>query len=209
MIVTVAVWAALRPDLVALFNLVLLAGLIAVTTIYAYSTIRIARDTKRQADEIREQRLMASRPMIIQRSVRKEGPTVPGPGIRSDYFPHFEIYNAGNGPAIELEFSLLNKERDTLHCKRESFLRAGDTPIEFRPINLANLEESTTYHLACEYQGIFSAASEQAWYQTWLPFEVMKSSIQGEVFVTPGELEFKEVSQKDRINCFSNVGKPK
>ena len=55
MIVTVAVWAAFRPDLIPHFNLVLLAGLIAVTTIYAYSTIQISRATKDQADKMTEQ----------------------------------------------------------------------------------------------------------------------------------------------------------
>jgi hypothetical protein len=55
MIVTVAVWAAFRPDLIPHFNLVLLAGLIAVTTIYAYSTIQISRATKDQADKMKEQ----------------------------------------------------------------------------------------------------------------------------------------------------------
>jgi hypothetical protein len=55
MIVTVAVWAAFRPDLISHFNLVLLAGLIAVTTIYAYSTIQISRATKDQADKMTEQ----------------------------------------------------------------------------------------------------------------------------------------------------------
>ncbi len=55
MIVTVAVWAALRPDLIPRFNLVLLAGLIAVTTIYAYSTIQISRATKDQAERMSKQ----------------------------------------------------------------------------------------------------------------------------------------------------------
>jgi len=102
MIVAVAVIGALNIHLIPAFNLVLLAGLIAVTTIYAYSTIQIARDTKRQADEIREQRVMATRPVIIQRvklrSKEEEGKIRP---IGSSYcLSHFEIYNAGNGPAV-------------------------------------------------------------------------------------------------------------
>ena len=228
MIVTVAVWAAFRPDLIPHFNLVLLAGLIAVTTIYAYSTIQISRATKDQADkmteqaeatrqqadasvnmaeEMREQRVMASRPVIIQKAV-VETETKFRTFDSLDWFSHFGVYNAGNGPAIEVEISLLNKEKTPIHSHRKSFLRAGENPIEFSPTDLASLEKSTFY-LVAEYQSVFSHGSQPTWYQTWLPFETVEAGKQGKIYVKAGELEFKEVNEKDRLDAFSSRSKPK
>ena len=223
MIVVVAVWAASRPDLAPVFNLVLLAGLIAVTTIYAYSTMQIARASKEQAEEMKEQRVMASRPVIAQKAQQKK--VIDG-AIVTDYFSHFEIYNAGNGPAIEVEISLLNEEKKLIYSERESYLRAGETvkllatefgkeqplpniepPIRLHPINLAVREKCT--YLVSEYQSIYSLGEKPMWYQTWLPFEVRRASKEGEIYVIPGELEFREVTETGRINAFGSGSKPK
>ena len=125
-----------------------------------------------------------------------------------DYFSHFEVYNAGNGSAIEVEISLLNKENVPIHSVRETFLRASEPPIEFYPSGLASLEKFTFY-LVCEYQGILSQGTRKTWYQTWLPFETVEASKEGKIYVKPGELEFHEVSEKERIDAFGSRGKPK
>ncbi len=199
-IITVAVQGARNIDLIPVFNLILLAGLIAVTAIYAYSTLQIARHTREQAKEVREQRIMASRPVIIQKAVHE--------GSTPYYFAHFEVYNTDNGPAIELEISVLDKERTPIHSHRESFLRADDS-IKFRPF-APHLNESTIYYLTCEYQSIFSRGAEQTWYQTWLPFEVVKSSKVGKIYVKAGELSFEDgVTENERIDAFRSREKPK
>jgi hypothetical protein len=127
MIVTVAVWAALRPDLVPLFNLVLLAGLIAVTTIYAYSTIQISRATKDQSEKIREQaeatRRQADASVKMAEETKKQRyseclpllvPSIP-PVFSTDELPYESLQsgigmkviwsNAGKGAAINSRFS--------------------------------------------------------------------------------------------------------
>lgn len=201
----IAIVIAIFTDLLSLadgIEILILYGLVLVTAEYAKSAAEQAGASRKMAEEVREQRLMASRPIIIQKAVHEKEVWE---SSTSDYLSHFEIYNAGNGPAMELEISLLNKERDLLGAMRETFLRAGEPPIKFRPFNLAGLEEST-YYLACEYQPVFSRTTEQ----TWLPFKLVKSSTEGKVYVAPGELEFKSgVSEKARIDAFSNRSKPK
>ena len=103
---------------------------------------------------------------------------------------------------------MLNKEKTPIHSQRKTFLRANEPPIEFSPSELASLEKAAFY-LVCEYQSIFSHGSQPTWYQTWLPFETIESSKEGKIYVKPGELEFKEVSEKERIDAFSRRSKPK
>ena len=104
--------------------------------------------------------------------------------------------------------SLMDREKTSIHSHRETFLRAGDPPIEFSPTELAGLEKSTFY-LVCEYQSIFSQGPQPTWYQTWLPFETIESSEKGRIYVKPGELEFKEVLEPERIDAFGSRSKPK
>jgi len=156
---------------------------------------------------MREQRIMSSRPVIIQKAVVETETELATFGSK-DWFSYFEVYNAGNGPAIEVEISLLNKEKTPIHSQRKTFLRAGEPPIEFSPSELASLEKSTFY-LVCEYQSILSQGTRKTWYQTWLPFETVEVSKEGKIYVKPGELEFYEVSEKDRIDAFGSRSKPK
>ncbi len=199
---------------------VLLAGLIAVTTWYAYSTIKIAKAAKRQADasmkmaeEMRKQTIMSSRPWIIQKAIHEDEKQIRPieDSFNPNYFSHFEIYNAGNGPAIELEISLrdrLDREGTGLDSHRETFLLAGKT-LEFPPFNVASLDESKTYYLACEYQSVLSLGLK-TWYQTLLPFKPVKSGKQGKIYVNPDKLEFKDdVPEDERINAFGWRSKPK
>jgi len=211
-----------------LIQIILMGSLVVVTGIYVWRTFAISNAAKKQAtasvkmaEEMREQRIMASRPVIIEKAVHKteykteykDVPYLVSKVLRrtavSDHFSHFEVYNAGNGPAIELIISLLNKEKASMHSQRKTFLRAGEPPIEFRPSNIVNLEESITYYLVCEYQSILSSSPRKMWYQTWLPFKPSKSSEKGKIYVVAGELEFKEATEKERIDAFSSRSKPK
>jgi len=181
--------------------------LVVVTGIYVWRTHAISKAAKEQAEEMREQRVMASRPVIIQKVVIVDE-TKFATEAYCDWFSYFEVYNAGNGPAIEVESSLLNKEKTPIHSQRKTFLRAGEPPIEFSPSELASLEKSTFY-LVCEYQSILSQGTRKTWYQTWLPFETVEASKEGKIYVKPGELEFYEVSEKERIDAFGSRSKPK
>lgn len=207
MIIVVAVVGALNIKNAPILNLVLLAGLVGVTTMYAYSTIQIARASKEQAEEMKEQRVMSARPVIIQRATSWSETPFRTSGSDDDFY-HFEVYNAGNGPAIEVEISLLNKEKSLIHSERKTFLRTGDSATQFNADELVSLEEST-YYIVSEYQNIFSRGSRLTWYQTWLPFKTVKASQEGKIYVVAGELEFKEVVEKDRIDAFGRRSKPK
>jgi len=181
-------------------QILLMIGLVTVTAVYAWSTSKMA-------EEMREQRVMASRPVVIQKVVVETETELATFGSK-DWFSYFKVYNAGNGPAIEVEISLLNKEKTPIHSQRKTFLRAGEPPIEFYPSELASLEKSTFY-LVCEYQSILSQGTRKTWYQTWLPFETVEASKEGKIYVKPGELEFYEVSEKERIDAFGSRSKPK
>jgi len=204
----------------------LTAALVGVTIVYVCRTHVISKATKQQAkasvemaEEMKEQRIMASRPVIIQRAVYKDSdwPDIKIgwigiiPNKIASYFSHFEVYNMGSGPAIEVEISILDEEKcqiDSLESTRRTFLKADDHPLIFRPLIPSWGVKS--YYIACEYQSVISRSSkQQTWYQTLLPFSPNKSSKQGEIYVATGELEFREVNEKDRIDAFSRKSKPK
>lgn len=178
--------------------------LVLITAIYVKRTADIADATKKQAQEVREQRIMASRPTIVQKAIYEKDVYQ---GSTSESFLDFEIWNAGNGPAIELEISLLDRNRNGLLSRRESFLRAGELSRRFNVSDIINREDAT-YYLVSEYQSTLPHGEQKTWYQTWLPFEKISSSKTDKIYVKPGELEFREVSEKDRINAFRS-SKPK
>jgi hypothetical protein len=203
-------------------QIILAIGLVLATALYAISATKQADASMKMAEEMREQRITASRPFIIQRAEQKKAAERT---ITTDYFSHFEVYNAGNGPAIEVEISLINEEKSLIYSERQSYLRAGESvkllPVEFEkeqslpdieppvipvPVNVI-IRKKRTY-LVSEYQNIFSGRQSPTWYQTWLPFDASKASKEGEIYVKPGELEFKEVAIKDRIDAFGS-SKPK
>lgn len=172
-------------------QILLTIGLLTITAVYAWSTQKMAK-------EMEEQRIISSRPYLIQKAVHKKDIYE---GSTSDEFLHFEIYNAGNGPAIEVEVCLLLQRKPPYqphNGQREGFLRAGDTPIKFHttfPPEIGN----STFYIVSEYQGISSYGSQPTWYQTWLP---CKLSVSGKVI--SGKLEFREVSEEKRISIFSS-----
>ncbi len=172
----------------------LVLGLVVATGFYALMAFRQAKATKEQADasvkmakEMREQRVMASRPVIILKAFND------GQGS------HFEIYNAGNGTALEVEVVLHDQNGQPRDGKREGFLRAGDTPISFYTTIQPDVGNSTFYVIS-EYQGILSTSAQLTWYQTKLP---CKLSVSGKVI--GGKLEFLEVTEEKRIRIFKEL----
>ncbi len=183
-------------------EILLLIGLVTITAVYASSATRQARASVKMAEEMMEQRVIASRPIIIQEAISRKYIS------EKDEPDYFQVYNAGNGPAIELEMSILNENKTPIVSERKTFLRSGEPPIQFMPFQSADLDEST-YYLVCEYQGILSPLPKKTWYQTWLPFDLKKSSKTGKAIVKAGELTFEEVTEDARIDAFSSRGKPK
>lgn len=173
-------------------QIIITTGLVVVTSMYAWSTQRQAKANEKMAKEMREQRVMVSRPIIIQKAVVETETKLRTFGSK-DWFAYFEIYNEGNGPAIELEMILLNEHKSLIESARETILRANEPPIKFLPSNMNNLKESVTHYLLCQYQSILS---NEIWYQTWFPFETVKSSKTGKIYVKSKELIFIETNKK-------------
>lgn len=98
---------------------VLLAGLIAVTTWYAYATIKIARATKEQADasmemakEMENQRLSEARPYLLLRLTERyiQWDDIEGGQSPPNLFSII-IYNAGKGPAVNLRAGVWSRTK--------------------------------------------------------------------------------------------------
>ena len=182
----------------AVFTLVLV-----LTTLY-YS-IQSKKQLEKKLEDTKTEMAMASRPLLVARAVfhdvttTYEHATLSAPmGTKTSdarpqtsHFSHFELFNAGNSPAIGLEISLMNQEMVVMQTESLGFLRNNEQALTFVPIKL---ELRKTYHLVCEYDSIRSRV-EKIWYQTWLPFttEDDGSATKGMINVKVGELDFKEV----------------
>jgi len=204
----ICVWLFLplgTSDKVGITTAISMLALVILTGIYAWHVRKQADASAEMAKEMQEQRLMASQPIIIQKTVYEKDVWE---GNNKDYFAHFEISNAGNTPAIEVESSLLDDKGDSLYNIRQTYLVKDDPSIKFRPDNIEGLDKNKTYYLICNYQSIFSYGTQKSFYQTRLPFTIKKAAKEGKIYVIAGELETKEVTDKDRINAFGNV-KPK
>ena len=154
-------------------------------------------------EETKSELVMASRPLLVARAVVHEKATTYEHDISTapigtktsddrpsaSHFSHFELFNAGNSPALGLEISLVNEEKAVLQTESLGFLRNNEQALSFVPIRL---ETQKTYHLVCEYDCIRSR-ERKIWYQTWLPFTTAESATKGTINVKVGELDFKEV----------------
>ena len=171
-------------------QIMLTLALVAITGVYAFSTVRMV-------EEIKEQRVMASRPVIIQKAVREKDIYE---GSSSNDFSHFEIYNAGNGPAIEVEIALqMGIEKGSVASMRQTFLITGQSAKFYPSINLLHAKGN----LVCDYKSIYSGVREPKWYRTCLPLELDRSITKGKIYVRPNELEFGEATEKEHIDIFS------
>ena len=180
----------------AVFTLVLV-----ITTLY-YS-IQSKKQLEKKLEDTKTEMTMASRPLLVAKAVVHEKATTyehdtssaPIGTKTSDdrpttsHFSHFELFNAGNSPALGLEISLVNEEKTVLQTESLGFLRNNEQALSFVPIRL---DIQKTYHLVCEYDSIRSR-ERKIWYQMWLPFTTVESSMKGMINVKVGEMDFKEV----------------
>lgn len=157
---------------------VLLAGLIAVTTWYAYATIKIARATKQQAEasvkmaeEMREQRYKDSLPLLV--------PTIPPDWDTQGLAPNEVIYvylqigigikvmwcNVGKGVAINSRFSFwaapISPKQANFFPPRESgTLAVGDKKeVDYHDTRgdkqIIAISDAYQPRLEAEYQDIY------------------------------------------------------
>ena len=198
---------------------------LVITIIFAMITVYYSYTAKKALEKKQEgakaEIVMMSRPLVVMRAVDHKGASsyeadtpeevkIEQSGVHrqpASHFSHFELYNAGNSPAIGLEISLMNKEKVILQSQSVGFLRNNELPLSFVPIKV-DLDQ--THYLVAEYESIRSRAKQnQAWYQTWLPFIPLKCNDKKMININVGELDFKEVSGAERIDAFPTNQKPR
>jgi len=104
MIIVVTVVGASNIDKAPIFNLVLLAGLIGVTTWYAYITIKIARATGEQAQATVKMAEEMAKPAVFPDF---KDATFPEPG-------RIWFSNLGSGSAVRLEIKIAYSTPDVV-----------------------------------------------------------------------------------------------
>ena len=201
LVIFVSVQGAMHINLAPVYTLVLYAGLVAVTMVYAYFVMETAQATRQQADasvkmaeEMREQR----RPIVVPKAFPAIGVPLQVSAEEIEkhvYSDYFEIYNKGNSPAINLEVLLLNQEKSHLGNLKETVFSQDDNPLIFHPSGLENHLNSTCY-LVCRYCSVLPANADKKWYESWLSFIPKKSQRGDQIIIVPGELEFIESSEK-------------
>ena len=199
------------------FMITAVLTMVLVITGFYYS-IQSKKQLQKNLEETKDEVAMASRPLLVIRAVVHEAATTyqadivsaPKGALKSDdrpltsRFSHFELFNAGNSPAIGLEISLMNAEKVVLQGETLGFLRNNEQALTFVPIEL---EQHKTHYLVCEYESIRSRV-RTIWYQTWLPFTTIDGMAKGMINVNVGELEFKEVSITERLDASRTKEKP-
>jgi len=99
----------------------------------------------------------------------------------------FQLYDS--------DLVLLDSRRLCLDMQRETILRANES-LEFKPI--LHRPEGR-YYILCQYKRVSSQDEGDVWAQTWFPFNLKRASKEGEVYIVPGELEFKfDIAEKDK-----------
>lgn len=185
------------------FERLALFALVAVTMAYVFFTYQQVQASKEMISETKEQRLAGLQPIVIVKTARK-----PMAGaeltsvLRSEYLSHFVVWNAGNGPAIEIEMALVDNNENLLEAHRETFLRPGEEYC-FTP-GLGGHPEGK-YYVVCQYKRVIAPTAKEVWDQTWLPFKLSKASKEGEVYAAPGELNFKfGLSKSEKVDAFAS-----
>jgi len=180
---------------------------LVVTSIY-YSVLASKR-LEKSLVETKAELALASRPLLVIRAVVHESATVyeenidaaPKGAHQTDipltsHFSSFEIFNAGNSPAIDICIYLLNSDKRVVQSETLGFLRNSEQALSFTPIKL---DLHKPYYLLCEYESIRSRL-KKVWYQTWLPFEAVETVSKNKISVNASEMDFKEVPLEGRIS---------
>jgi len=152
---------------------------------------KIKKDSQYKSDQ---------QPIMILKAVCKPSYVDSTKILINEYHSHFVVYNEGTSPSIEVELGLFDDSNRFLEGYRETVLRIGEE-IEFKP--MLNRPEGK-YYVICQYKRVAS----ETWDQTLLPIRLLKASREGEVYVAPGELEFKfGIPKEEKFEIFPN--KPK
>jgi hypothetical protein len=169
--VSVTVWI---PQVAPAYSLIFSVALVAVTAIYAYLTSRMV-------NEMKEQRLAATKPVIIQKPVHRISE-----GIETSYFSHFLVCNIGNGTAIEPVIVLRNENKGLIQYERKSFMKPGEE-VTFKP---GIVLTASKYYLDCVYMDMSHITGVKSVHRTRLPFRIDKASVQEESYVIRDEQSF-------------------
>ncbi len=202
-------------DIIYLVTLGLTMVVVLVDFYYSFQSKKML---EAKIEETKNEVMMGSRPLLVARAVFHEGAksyehdalSAPEGTKTSDelspasHFSHFELFNAGNSPAIGLEISLMNEDKTILQSESIGFLRNNEQALSFIPIKL---ETHKTYYIVCEYESIRSRV-RKIWYQMWLPFTTVESAAKNTITVNAGELDFKEVLITERIDALKTRDKP-
>ncbi len=177
-----------------------------------YYSIQSKKQLEQNLEDTKTEIAMASRPLLVIRAVVHEATTTyddenvtaprsahsPDGRPLTSHFSHFELFNAGNSPAIDLEFLLLKGDKSVLQGETIGFLRNNEQALTFVPVKM---ELNKEYYLVCEYESIRSRV-KKIWYQTWLPFTPVEAMTKNTINVNVSELDFRDVSAKERLNVF-------
>ena len=196
-------------DTIVLATLILTMLLVLVDFYYSFQSKKML---EAKLTETKAELVMASRPLLVARAVIHESTLIyesdvvsPPKGTHNpdglpvtSHFSHFELFNAGNSPALDLEILLLDEKENVIQGETLGFLRNNEQALTFVPVKL---EPQKNYFLVCEYESTRSRAI-QTWYQTWLPFAAVRGLMPGNINVNVSELDFKNVSISERIDVF-------
>jgi hypothetical protein len=142
-------------DFWVIITLIVTIVFMLVTFYYSYTA---KKELEKKLEATKAELTMASRPLVVMRAVDREGassyeadtpeePKIEQSGAlrpKASHFSHFELYNAGNSPAIGLEISLMSKEKVILQSQSVGFLRNNEPALPFVPLKL-DLDQ--TYYL--------------------------------------------------------------
>ena len=189
-------------------NFVTTLILAGATVTYVVLTFNILRSSQKQADAAIRMAELESRPIVIQKAIHQ--------GIDSEatqldyitkidedphYFYHFLVINAGKGPAIEINVSILNENKNCILSWERAFLRSGEEEVfpfgkaRDKRQSMSDLEEGIHYHLVCEYKDTLNY-----YHQTWMPFKISKAERGNQLYVISDKLELKtNISEEDRL----------
>ncbi len=200
-ILGVAVFGAInyrKPEIINLLNLILIAGMMTATAVYAYFT-------EKMAEEMRAQRLSEARPYLLLRLNLEEKELLQWDDYESSRRPtEFQviIHNAGKGPAINLWAALWHRGKTYFAGDSKGYLAPNeewqaaisrlDTCIEETEGWLPQLSKVIKGNqagiIAVEYQDIHK--------RKWASYLCLERHVDVEQCVMEGEQNIVELKPK-------------
>ena len=179
-------------------SVVITVVLVCITAYYAFETRRIARATAEQAQELRQQRISASQPVLW--------PMILGWDLNK-----LEVIfeNIGNGPALDIDIYLGRGEAPKLsECEhiRHSYMIAGKEkidnfltqPLKNGPMGAEPLDSSVInklegkYTLLVEWYDLYKSGP---FFQAKLPFSLEINS-DGKLYAKEGAVVIDHIPEK-------------